>query len=539
MQKQTQHLGRVALSALLAVFLAGSAATGASAMGPGGWDHLGSKLNGAVYVLNADAGDGLDLGGSFYDAAGKPDADYMARWYPSGFWTAFGPPPLTGPVHALAYGGSSRGTFYAGGVFTNAGGDANADHLAVWDSVARTWTSPCTSATGGPAFTGNVEALEIVGQTLFVGGTFQNGAGIASADYLVACDLDTGAARSIVPGTEGIGGPVYTMDSDSAGNLYVGGGFFNVADNPAADNVAYMDPAGVWHAMGTSGVNNDDGSTDFVRALTVGDNDDVYVSTDGLDVAGIAQADHVARWDGSTWSALGSNTAGDDGWFSTLTYIYGMTSVGSLVFVTGSFQNANGNPLADNIAYYDGSDWSNVGSDGAGNGPWIGTGHALATFNGKLFAGGNFTSAGGDPMASGVAAFDLVSVRGRIGTARRESAPGSSTLGQGASKTISVRRGRTGTFFVNFENNGLSTRSFDLTGTGSERGYTVKYFNGAQDVTTAVRNGTFRAEIAPGAHQTLKMTVKLSKRAARKGTFVTKAQTSGASATTKAIVKAK
>ena len=37
-------------------------------------------------------------------------------------------------------------------------------------------------------------SLQIIGQTLYVGGEFQNGAGIASADYLFACDLANGAS---------------------------------------------------------------------------------------------------------------------------------------------------------------------------------------------------------------------------------------------------------------------------------------------------------------------------------------------------------
>src|SRR5688572_31613803 len=43
-----------------------------------------------------------------------------------------------------------------------------------------------------PAFAGTVHALQIIGNTLYIGGSFQNAAGIASADYLVACDLATG-----------------------------------------------------------------------------------------------------------------------------------------------------------------------------------------------------------------------------------------------------------------------------------------------------------------------------------------------------------
>ena len=58
-----------------------------------------------------------------------------------------------------------------------------------------------------------------------------------------------------------------------------------------------------------------DGAVDtFVRSLTA-NGTNVYVGTDAVNIAGIAQADHVAKWNGSAWSAMGSNTAGADGWF--------------------------------------------------------------------------------------------------------------------------------------------------------------------------------------------------------------------------------
>ena len=64
----------------------------------------------------------------------------------------------------------------------------------------------------------------------------------------------------------------------------------------------------------------------------------------------------MARWNGSAWSAVGSNTAGTDGWFPATTFINALTTSGSLVFAAGSFQNANGVATADDIAYFDGGD---------------------------------------------------------------------------------------------------------------------------------------------------------------------------------------
>ena len=61
---------------------------------------------------------------------------------------------------------------------------------------------------------------------------------------------------------------------------------------------------------------------------------------------------------------------------------------------------------ADQIAYFDGIAWHALGSSG-GKGPFIGNGLALATSNQKLYLGGNFTSAGGDTQARGIASTSL------------------------------------------------------------------------------------------------------------------------------------
>ncbi len=89
---------------------------------------------------------------------------------------------------------------------------------------------------------------------------------------------------------------------DANGTLYAGGQFINMAGIPAADHVAAFN--GTWHAMGSGPSTGGGAVDDYVRSLASSGND-VYIGTDSLNVAGIAQADHVAKWNGSAWSALG------------------------------------------------------------------------------------------------------------------------------------------------------------------------------------------------------------------------------------------
>ena len=395
----------VRMLALTAVAVSGLA-TWALAAGPGGWDHLGDhgtpgsdSLNLVASALESTPG-ALYVGGKFTDAGGIANADRIAKWNGSA-WSAVSSSTeqiTSGEVFAIAVAG---GKVYAGGTFT--AGTGSASNLAVWDGTS--WKPFCTP----PMKTiGNVKALQVIGPTLYVGGDFQDGAGIPTADYLLACDLASGTPRATTALKE-FSGPVKALTATSDGRLYAGGRFANLENNAAADNIAYLDGTG-WHAMGSTGGGLCGCALDaYVRGLAA-DGTNVFVGTEGTNVAGIAQADHVAKWDGSAWSAMGANSAGTDGWFPTATNIYDLTSFGSNVFATGTFQNADGDARADNIAWFDGTDWNPVGSSGTGNGPWVGEGAALAVVDRLLYAAGNFTSAGGDNQAQSAASFSLTQI---------------------------------------------------------------------------------------------------------------------------------
>jgi hypothetical protein len=75
-----------------------------------------------------------------------------------------------------------------------------------------------------------------------------------------------------------------------------------------------------------------------VRAIAV-TGPDVYAGGDFYDLSG--NADYIARWDGSSWNALGSG--------STL-WVYSSTVVGPDVYAGGHFTDMGGNPAADHIA---------------------------------------------------------------------------------------------------------------------------------------------------------------------------------------------
>jgi len=121
---------------------------------------------------------------------------------------------------------------------------------------------------------------------------------------------------------------------------------------------------------------------------------DALYATGLFDWAGDVEAPHVARWNGTTWSALGS---GLDGEGQSLVGIDGMLYAG------GSFASAGGHP-ASGIASWNGYDWSPVG-DGfsyLGHPPIV---LDLAAYQGMLVATGFFDRAG-STILQNLAAWD-------------------------------------------------------------------------------------------------------------------------------------
>ena len=143
-----------------------------------------------------------------------------------------------------------------------------------------------------------------------------------------------------------------------------------------------------WEALG-SGLGLDDGGTwaeqGCAFALAVDSQHNLYVGGSFLSAGGVP-AKFIAKWSPScgTWSALGSGM--ED-------YVEEIATSDTTVYAAGQFANAGGVAGTARLAQWNGVTWAPVRPLGTAgpNGYVI----ALSSGGGSLYAGGNFTSIGG------------------------------------------------------------------------------------------------------------------------------------------------
>ncbi len=266
--------------------------------------------------------------------AGDTAATNVARWDGTN-WSALGT-GVNGVVWAIAVRGPE---VFVGGSFTAAGGTP-VNNIAKWDGT--NWSAlgaGIVPVEQQGEWVGAVHSLAVDADTLYVAGRFRSAGGLSATNV---ARWDGSGWHTLRDGLRYLDGPWYENGSVDAlalidGYLYAGGGFYRAGD-VAATNIARWNGT-TWSAVG-SGVNDYLG----ISALTANGTDlmagGVFRSIGGV------KADRIARWDGEAWFPLGSGIGGQSGdGVSTL------ASTGSELYVGGYFPLAGGKP-ATNIALW-------------------------------------------------------------------------------------------------------------------------------------------------------------------------------------------
>jgi hypothetical protein len=321
---------------------------------------------------------------------GEPIFEPQTQHTASGTWSSLGTGSsngVNGEVRALAVVGNE---VYVGGSFTSAGG-VSANNVARFNTQTNTWSTLGTGSSNG--VNNVVFALAVVGNEVFVGGWFTSAGGV-SANYVARFNTQTNTWSTLGTGSSnGVNNWVYELAV--VGNEVYVGGTFTSAGGVSANYVArFNTQTNTWSTLGTGSSN---GVSGWVRALAVVGNE-VFVG--GLFTsAGGVSANYVARFNTqtNTWSTLGTGSSNgvSGGIFSA---VYALAVVGNEVVVGGTFTQAGG-VSANYVARFNTqtNTWSTLGT-GSSNGVSGGASSyvsALAVVGNEVYVGGNFTSAGG------------------------------------------------------------------------------------------------------------------------------------------------
>lgn len=382
------------------------------------WRRLGDGTLGIVAELAVHQGE-LYVGGDFQSVSGVPGTRGIAKWDGQS-WSSVG-----GGVQRPGFGFLNvqalreyNGELIVGGLFTLAG-EVPVTNLAKWNGT--TWSDFSPGAPNGSItdFEEHNAQLVACGQFFTIGGV--------SASCIATWN---GSAWSELGG--GIRGPgVYGNDLlVDDGELYVTGQFTS-AGSTSTRGIAKWNGQ-VWDSLGTGfryGTENGSGNKLCIF------NDELHVAGFFSTVNGVP-ASHLAKWNGTSWSALPLEPGAPSGWALATLHVYdgrlliggnfvpvggsemylaawdgvrfehvgtgnganqridGLASTRWGVLAMGMFEEI-GDSVVDRLALWDGADWQVLGG-----GVFPGAVHAAVEFRNELHVGGFFDSIGGIPANS-------------------------------------------------------------------------------------------------------------------------------------------
>ena len=271
-----------------------------------------------------------------------------------------------------------------GGTFTQADG-TSANYMALWDGYE--W------APFGGGNVGAVLAMTGYNGWMVAGGGFSQSAGAGTpAHNVVGWNGVTRAAYGI-----GMDNQINALKSYVVGKgltqtaELVAGGYFLNAGGVACNYIARWDqsfiayPPPAWAPMSTGF----DGSVQTIERATIGANTNTYAGgTFQWTGAGVSPVylGRIARWNSTTglWESVGGGMNG---------VVYALKAFNGYLYAGGSFTTAGG-VSTGGLARWDGTSWNQVG------GFFGGTVYALEVYNGRLVMAGSFPGFGGSPNIS-------------------------------------------------------------------------------------------------------------------------------------------
>jgi hypothetical protein len=379
------------------------------------WSSLGGGMNNTNHPTNVRAitqmpnGD-LIVAGEFGTAGGVPVSN-MARWNGT-TWSAFGAGNnfFGAAVHALQT--LPNGDIVIAGSFW--GSSSLPSMIARWDGS--TWNSLGTGIHGdwlsGHRYIGVDSLCVLPNGHLFAGGSFDD------AGYVQASSIARWNGVEWSPLGSGVNDRVSSLLSLPDGNLLVGG-MFTFSGGVKTNGIGRWTGLG-WSPLGSGVAAAPAYLHGDVQALARLPNGDL-IADGRFSIAGGVSVRNIARWNGSTWSAIGNGLsdavyalatrsngdiiaggefAGRFALWNGTSWVYPGLGLNGAVqavvvlpnnhFVAAGLFDTAGGVNVSNIARWNGATWSPLGTGMNGS-----VNALLLLPNGDLIAGGEFTTAGG------------------------------------------------------------------------------------------------------------------------------------------------
>jgi hypothetical protein len=252
-----------------------------------------------------------------------------------------------------------------------------------------------------------VYSIAVIDSDVYVGGRFNTTAGMRTSGI---AKWDGATWSSLGGGLDNCRGifcfpTVYTL-AVRGKDLYAGGNFASIS-GVAANRVARWDGE-KWSALG-GGVEICDRFNDCVTVLSLAATESELFTGGRIITDAYANGDtsleSFTRWDGHNWTVQGQVTG-----LSASVALYSVEAKHGRTYVGGVFKSA-GSVAANNIASFDGTEWSAMGGGVQGcvsSYPGYPCSPHVFTIGARgedLYVGGGFNSAGGTP-AKNIAKWD-------------------------------------------------------------------------------------------------------------------------------------
>lgn len=343
--------------------------------------------DGYINVLER-SGNLVYAGGSF-SVVGDVYARNIAQWNGTE-WQSVGTGyenGVRGSIYTILADGND---VYVGGHFGSAG-SVEAYHIAKWDGSK--WSSIGIGVGGVSG--AHVNALAKVGDYLYAGGRFaivgDEETYALPASSIARFNLTTQRWESLGSGIEYTSGlPGIVTDLEVHGNKIYVAGQFNSAGDISYLNFAVLTD-NKWSGLGDIENIGIEGGTNVVKVI----NNEIYIGG-YLQLERFGEYYGILKWDGKEWIEIGDRLMSD----SDNVFVLSIEPYQDGLIAGGLFKNI-GNLEVNNLAYFDGSEWSEIGG---GVQPGVSN---IALFNNKILISGPSEIFAGGGIGIGLVQYDL------------------------------------------------------------------------------------------------------------------------------------